>query len=146
MISKITKYASLSEIYSRSDRLVTVRKLFEFYFLTYRFDKHQCYLIKDCPNKKFDSPFEPHFTKCFLEDPLVLVVAYVIIRDTKSTNLNEMFLFHLYYLFNRMLLLPKGASSAHMDWEAQFLLNSFVVVDQRANQEKAAAQVLRVPS
>lgn len=128
MISKITKYSSLTAIYSRSDKLVTVRKLFEFYFLTYRFDKHQCYLIKESPNKKMDSPFDSHFTKCFLDDPLVLVVGYVIILGTRSTNLNEMFLFHLYFLYNRLLQLPKGTSSSQFDWEAQFLLNSFVIV------------------
>ena len=38
MYEKITNYNTLALIYSRSDKLLTVRKFFEFYFLTNKFD------------------------------------------------------------------------------------------------------------
>lgn len=38
VFEKITNYTTLGHIYSRSDKLLTVRKYFEFYFLTNKYD------------------------------------------------------------------------------------------------------------
>lgn len=62
----------------------------------------------------------------------------VIFLGTKSSYLSELFFFHLFYIHSRLLALPKLDKSPSLDWEIQFLLNSFVVVENFLTSEKAA--------
>lgn len=86
--------------------------------------------MKNNPKKNFEHPFEPFFKSYFIEDPLVLVLSYVIVVGSRSTNLNEFFYFHLFFINARLNVLPKDAITDTMDWEIQFLINSFVIRKQ----------------
>jgi len=102
--------------------------------------------LKNNPKKNFEHPFESFFKTYFIEDPLVLVLSYIIVIDqgSKSGNLNEFFFFHLFFVHNRLLALPNNEVFDKMDWEIQFLINSFVIVDF-SDQAQAPAQVLHLP-
>lgn len=60
----------------------------------------------------------------------MLALSYVIVVGSKSTNLNEFFYFHLFYVHARLSSLPKAEVNDSMDWEIQFLINSFVIRKQ----------------
>lgn len=60
----------------------------------------------------------------------MLALSYVIVVGSKSTNLNEFFYFHLFYVHARLSALPKAEVTDSMDWEIQFLINSFVIRKQ----------------
>lgn len=60
----------------------------------------------------------------------MLVLSYVIVVGSRSTNLNEFFYFHLFFIHARLNTLPKDSNSDSMDWEIQFLINSFVIRKQ----------------
>ena len=145
MYEKIRDYATLSQIYARSDRVTAVRKIFEFYFLTHKFDLDLALLIKNNLKKTFEYPFEVFFRDYFVNDPLILVLAYIVALTSKSTNMNELFIFHIFYINNKLSLMNKHEVNNTMDWQIQFLINSFVIVAIQSNsQEKAAAQVVHI--
>lgn len=60
----------------------------------------------------------------------MLALSYVIVVGSKSTNLNEFFYFHLFYVHARLSALPKAEVTDSTDWEIQFLINSFVIRKQ----------------
>ena len=138
---KLKDYESLKKIKSSCDKVSIARKLFEFYFLTPKFDLDLAILLKNNPKKTFTHPFEVLFINHWLKDPFLFALAHILALESPSANLTEMSLFHLFYTQVRIQKLGDKATNKKFDWEMEFNLNSFVKVTQNPKNDEKTKKI-----
>ena len=92
--TELTYLGLLSNLKSNHKNISVARKIFEFYFLTNKFDLDLAMLLKNNPKKHFKHPFEDFYSKFWLNDCVLFYFYHIFAKNAPSNNLTELSFFH----------------------------------------------------
>ena len=151
--TELTYLGQLSNLKSNHKNISMARKIFEFYFLTSKFDLDLAILLKNNPKKHFKHPFEEFFRKNWLCDYCLFYFYHIFAKNCPSNNQTELSFFHQFFIITRLNLQIDDTSNfenavatsnkSNLNWEIEFVLKT--LIDRKMLNRKFGILVEKMP-